>query len=75
MDASAKATRRGSRRTVPAPPLEGPSGGPGLAHRVLAFESYVGFQHDYIGILAGLIVALGLLARWSLRTSRLRPRR
>ncbi len=75
MDATAKTSRRGSRRNALAPAFEGPSGGPGLAHRVLAFESYIGFQHDYIGILAGLVVALGLLTRWSFRASRLQPRR
>ncbi len=75
MGASVKASHRGSRRNVPAPALEGPAGGPGLAHRVLAFESYVGFQHDYIGLLAGLIVAVGLLTSWRYRTSRLHPRR
>ncbi len=75
MGASPKASRRGSRRNVPAPALEGPAGGPGLAHRVLAFESYVGFQHDYIGLLAGLIVAMGLLTRRRFRTNRLQPRR
>ena len=75
MDAAAKATRRGSRRDSQTPALEGPAGGPGLAHRVLAFESYIGFQHEYIGLLAGLFVAPGLLVRRGFRAVRLHPRR
>jgi hypothetical protein len=34
---------------------------PGLAQRVLAFEAYIGFQHDWIGLLAGIVVAIRLL--------------
>jgi hypothetical protein len=36
---------------------------------VLTFESYIGFQHEYIGVLAGLVVAAGLwVARGARRT-------
>ena len=75
MDATAQTARRGSRREDLPPTLEGPAGGPGLAQRALAFESYIGFQHDFIGLLAGLIVALGLLVRWTLRRAPLQARR
>jgi len=68
--AARAALRRGSRRDDPVPTFEGSAGGPGLAHRVLAFESYIGFQHEYIGLLAGLVVALGLLTARSIRRSR-----
>ena len=34
--------------------------------RLLAFESYVGFQHDAFGVIAGLIVALDLWVHGSL---------
>lgn len=49
---------------------DGPPGGPGLAERVLAFESYIGFQHEYVGVLAGVIVALGLLVARGMRHAR-----
>ena len=54
--------RRGTRREGPLPVATGSVSAPGLAQRVLAFESYVGFQHDWIGVLAGVVVALELLS-------------
>jgi len=62
--------RRGSRRADPIPPPTGSAGAPGLAQQVLAFESYIGFQHESIGLLAGAITALGLLAAGLLRRAR-----
>lgn len=56
-----RALRRGSRRAVPATLTAGPGGAPGLAQRVLAFEAYIGFQHDWVGLLAGIVVAMRLL--------------
>ena len=35
--------------------------------RLLDFESSIGFQHHDIGILAGVVVALGLLGSWVAR--------
>ena len=32
--------------------------------RLLDFESAIGFQHHDIGILAGVVVAIGLLRSW-----------
>lgn len=37
---------------------------PAFAQRVLAFETYIGFQHEVIGVVAGVVVALALLRSW-----------
>jgi hypothetical protein len=65
--------RRGRRRDRPGSPLDtidGPTSGPGLAERVLAFESSIGFQHHQVGLLAGVVVAVGLVSRWLLGRAR-----
>lgn len=56
--------RRGNRRAEATSPSATRSvGQPGFLERVLTFEAYTGFPHQEIGILAGLLHAIGLWTR------------
>jgi hypothetical protein len=67
--------RRGSRRErIDGPVNSEPSGSPGIVARLLAFETYTGFQHESIGMLAGLVHG-GLLLFARLNARRVRRRR
>lgn len=56
--------RRGSRRAdVTSLPVTSSAGGPGFLERVLSFETYTGFPHQEIGIIAGLWHAVDLWVR------------
>ena len=71
---TARDRRRGSRRERPIDPkLERPVQAQGFSERLLTFESFTGFQHDSIGLLAGVAHAAGLLL-WRAQASRARAR-
>ena len=56
--------RRGSRREgAPSQSVEQSGGAQGFTERLLSFESFVGFQHESIGVVVGLAHAIDLLTR------------